>query len=90
MGRKTVNVSMIVDYCNTRLGAFEFTKSERESLISLCDNVLLSIDNYKGFRYLTNNELPRDELPGVRYNGTDILPPDERFQNTDHTRIRYS
>lgn len=88
--RKTVEVSKLVDVANTMLASEGTSKEFRQGVILMIENVLFETGNYNGFRYLTNNELPEDIEPGVRYNGQEILPFEERFVNTDATRVMYS
>lgn len=91
--RKTVEIESLVDYVNGIL-ASERNDTEardlRQGAILVLEQALCLTDNYDGFRYLTNNELPDNIKPGVRYDGTQILDYPERFDDTDDTRRMYN
>lgn len=90
--RKTADISAIKEEVNRLLkGTWPSnTKEFRMGAIVLLENILWQADSYRGFRYLTNHELPGDVLPGVRYRADGTLPDyPERFLNTDDTRRVY-
>lgn len=89
MARKTVDVKALVESFNTVFAQSTCDKLIRKGQIIVIENILMTTNNYKGFRYLLQNEVPAGELPGVRHDVRGILPPDMRFENTDDTRVMY-
>jgi hypothetical protein len=90
--RKTADISAIIDSANRILkGTWSSnTKEYRSGVIVMLENILMEAQYHRGFRYLTNHELPGDVLPGVRYRADGTLPDyNERFANTDDTRRVY-
>lgn len=90
--RKTADISAIKDEVNRILrGTWPGnTKDFRQGVIVLLENILWQADNYRGYRYLTNHELPGDVEPGVRYKADGTAHSyEERFLNTDTTRRVY-
>ena len=95
--RKTVNVDFIVTVVNSMLANGIDTpelESIRMGAIILLECVLHETGNYKGFRYLIDEEVPQGR-PGVRYedgpNGFRVPCQDiqKRFENCDETRRQY-
>jgi hypothetical protein len=67
----------------------------RDTMITFLENVLMETGNYKGFRYLIEEDMAKSEygvIPG-RYvpTGVDLteLTIDQQFANTDCTRVQY-
>lgn len=90
MARKTVDVSKMVDTVNEVLAQSECTPDMRQGMMNLLENVLHETGNYKGFRYLAINEVPKGELPGINGNlGDNPKDYEARFANTDNTRVQY-
>ena len=90
--RKTADISAIIETANRILAGTwpSNTKEYRTGVIVMLENILNGADHWRGFRYLTNHELPDDVLPGVRYRADGSLPDyNERFFNTDDTRRVY-
>ena len=90
--RKTADISTVIETANRILkGTWQGnTREFRIGVIVMLENILMDADRLKGFRYLTNHELPGDVLPGVRYRADGTLPDyEERFANTDDTRRVY-
>ena len=90
--RKTADISDIVKEANRLLaGTWSAnTKEFRNGVIVMLENLLWQADRYRGYRYLTNHELPGDIEPGVRYRANGEIPDYvERFLNTDNTRRVY-
>ena len=89
MARKTFEVETLKNRINSHLAAGgSFDKHYRVALITLLESILHETGNYKGFRYLLEDQCPG--LPGINY--LDGQPhPDyvERFKNTDSTRVEY-
>jgi len=95
MSRKTIKVSEILNTVNKLCQTSHGPSAEwRQGMLYLLENVLHKTHNYKGFVYLTVEQVPAGELPGINYikvNGTMVPHPDhnKRFENTDSTRVRY-
>ena len=92
MARKTINVETIKDWANeqlvsdSRLGQFRpVGRGYRHGIMNMIENVLMSTDNYKGFRYLGKDEVPKGHPPGIYRNHRD----EPVFTDTDNTRVRY-
>ena len=90
--RKTADISAIIETAN-RILAGQWpanTKEYRAGVIVMLENILHAADHWRGYRYLTNHELPGDVEPGVRYRANGEIPDyEERFLNTDDTRRVY-
>jgi hypothetical protein len=96
MARKTIDVENVKGMANRALEAsmrWSETESKyvpvdrywRQGVMLMVEQVLMSTDNYKGFRYLSIDEVPTACTPGIRRDrGTD-----NQFDNTDNTRVRY-
>tara|TARA_B100000809_G_scaffold237517_1_gene257417 strand:+ start:136 stop:432 length:297 start_codon:yes stop_codon:yes gene_type:complete len=94
--RKTINVEDLKDFANNQLASsvryerqkesFEGIDAElRKGVMMMLENVLMSTDNYKGFRYLAIDEVPTGCTPGIRRD----RGQEKQFDNTDNTRVRY-
>jgi hypothetical protein len=90
MPRKTIEVDKLVTAVNGVLAKHNGSREIRQGMINLLDYALHETGNYRGFRYLMQDEVPDGALPGVRYENGEILPYPERFHNTDFTRVQYS
>ena len=93
--RKTINVEDVKAWANTNLslaprGAgndayVETDRAWRQGVMTMLENVLMSTDNYRGFRYLAIDEVPTGCTPGIRRDRGE----EKKFENTDNTRVRY-
>ena len=94
--RKTIEVEKVKDMANRALVASMRWSNEdgkyvavdrywRQGVMLVAEQVLMESDNYKGFGYLSEDDVPKGELPGIRLNNQ--IP--DRFENTDNTRVRY-
>jgi hypothetical protein len=94
--RKTINVEDLKDFANNQLASsvryerqkesFEGIDAElRKGVMMMLENILMSTDNYKGFRYLALDEVPTGCTPGIRRD----RGQEKQFENTDNTRVRY-
>lgn len=90
MARKTLDVQICKDMVN-RFLAEKNLNSQREAMIALFTEMLMSHGAYNGFRYLCVTKVPAGELPGIRVdsNGEPHAKYDERFLRTDPTRIQF-
>lgn len=89
--RKTINIEVVREKVNRMLRDSHqddhVDRAYREGVISILEDILHDTGNYKGFRYLTQDELFTNCIPGVR-RGED-LSYEEKFINTDGTRRYY-
>ena len=89
--RKTINVESVRALVNGMLKDSaqddHVDRAYREGAISVLEEILHESGNYRGFRYLTANELPKACVPGVHRG--DELTFEEKFINTDGTRRFY-
>ena len=92
MAKKTISIKRIVEIVNERNEKSTCGKGEREGWNSLLETILLETDNYEGFTFLTDSQVPSTEKPGIRgENRPDLTASDiaDRFEDTDHTRLVY-
>lgn len=83
--RKTFSVKDFKDHINRELKADDdFPKDHRRGLIDALELVLRQTGNYQGFRYLTKEEIPVNQLPGIYWINNNPV-----FDNTDSTRVHY-
>jgi hypothetical protein len=85
MPRKTVDVLHVVEYVNRHLRSPASTVESRNALRNLAEDVLMTSDNYRGYAYLDEKEVPAGELPGIRYTEEGSVI----FDNVDRSRVRY-
>lgn len=92
-GNKTFSVQAFKEYVNDALSSDSLEPKERQVLMTTLEHVLFSSRNYKGFGYLTDEQVPRGQLPGVNYTQDKPRLPhpdyEKRFANTDKTRVFY-
>jgi hypothetical protein len=88
--KKTFSVAEFKDACNNTL-ASDFTchPKYREGIIIALEHVLHATGNYRGYSYLTKDQVPNGELPGIN-TPIEELSYEDRFKNTDYTRRYYS
>ena len=88
--RKTVKVDELIDQANLMLRVSTCDPEVRQGIINFLEHFLWETGNYKGFRYLLQEEVPEGEKPGVVYeNGLPHSDYDLRFKDTDRTRVQY-
>lgn len=89
MIRKTISVETIKSMVNdVLLNSEDNYKEGRESLTFFLERVLMNSGNYKGFRYLHVADMKESEY-GTTLGINDTCDENEKFKNTDHTRVRY-
>ena len=91
MAAKAIRDFMIeqVTIINEILAKSKCSADRRQGQIDVIMNMLHRAKMYKGFTYLSLDEVPDGELPGIVIHGTiENTPADVRFANTDSTRIR--
>lgn len=83
--RKTVKVKEIIDNINEQLAnSPDYYKEIRKGLMIVAEDILFSSNNYCGFGYLADFDVPEGFSCGVR--NVEGLP---NFENTDGTRVKY-
>jgi len=89
-GRKTFSVEKFKKYVNDFcLHSADNKQQAREYLGLYLEKILVETNNYKGFNYLTR-EMMKNSREGLSIGMNDLtLPYEERFENTDYTRIYY-
>lgn len=87
--RKTIEVSKLVEYSNHLLRHNQTTEEQRIGVIKLAEQMLHETGNYKGFRYLSADEV--SGRPGINFNkrGYPVSDLEQRFKDTDQTRIQF-
>lgn len=88
--RKTVSVEFVVNRANTMLAKSTCSAEVRQGVINFLEDILHETGNYKGFRYLLQEEIPEGQKPGVNYlDGVPHWDYELRFKDTDCTRVQY-
>jgi hypothetical protein len=77
MARQTINVNTLRIDANRILSQSTCNPERREGVIALLEHVLTQTGNYHGFRYLTADEVPLGELPGIVRTSGEARFPDE-------------
>ncbi len=91
MPRKTVDVEAFKDMTNQILRNSTADRDLRRGWCGALEWILHETGNYRGYRYLTIDEVPGEGLPGIRTDGEgNPLPEDLRWQSCDDTRRQYS
>jgi hypothetical protein len=83
---KTIKVVDIIARVNARNRCSTCPAETRQGWNSLLEEVLAATDNYAGFGYLKETEVPRGEQPGIAGNGT--FPDESRRTYCIHPRLR--
>jgi hypothetical protein len=87
MAKTTIKVDELKSMINLAIASDCSLRSEvRAAYANLLEQVLNNTGNYKGYRYLTENEIPVGFKPGIRTWSTSA---EKRFDNTDNTRVEY-
>ena len=89
MARKTIKVADVVGFVNDELARVNLTVEGRQAMMLLAERVLHEAGCYKGFCYLSEHDLPKEVKPGIRYYGIDGISDEDRFDDTDRTRVQY-
>ena len=88
--RKTFDIEAFKSQINSSLKHSTCDADVRRGMIFCLETVLHDAGAYAGFRFLDQNEVCEDFLPGVRVDAAGaVLPFEERFINTDATRVEY-
>jgi len=86
--KKTIHVDEITAMANELLAYDSHNKEFRQGVSVLIEAILHRTNNYRGYRFLTQNETFTDVLPGTREFNKETGR--FNFENTDNTRIKYS
>ena len=91
--RKTIAVESIKNRVNSMLlHSSDSNQYTRDTMITFLENVLMETGNYKGFRYLIEEDMEKSEygiIPGRHFPTGVELTIDQQFANTDCTRVQY-
>jgi len=92
--KKTFNVDAFRKSVNHTLAISTCSADMRQGMINTLEEILHQTENYKGFKYLMQGQVPAGEKPGIFVNFTGLIestPVDERFDPalTDSTRVWY-
>ena len=93
--RKTFKVSELTDMVNHFLAnSFYTDPATRKGMMVVLESVLNETGNYKGYRYLSKQEVPKNQKPGINeecYDKIDWTNVDDiqLFENCDYTRVFY-
>jgi hypothetical protein len=90
--RKTFDVQEFKTSINRMLAGSVISPEGRKSMMIVLEDVLMQTGNYKGYRYLGENEVPFGHPPGINnsaYEITDKPSTEDLFFLTDDTRICY-
>jgi hypothetical protein len=89
MPRKTVKIEKIIEMGNKVLMNDTHDPEFRSGVKLMLENILHESGTYRGFRFLTQEEVPQGEAPGIHYEDGLPAPYPERFENTDSTRVKF-
>lgn len=93
MGRKTFKVEDFKDKVNgILLHTPDRSLEAREQSMALLESVLHETGNYSGFGYLDVDDMVGSDngnTVGINDTVSKKLPYDERFADTDRTRVKY-
>lgn len=66
MRKRTQHLQAAVDMANRMLADSTCSAETRRGIIALTDSMLFAAGQYRGFSYLTQNEVPEGQEPGIR------------------------
>ena len=95
MARQTMNVDALREEVNRMIKESVCSREVRQGMASVLEVALHRTGNYNGFAYLTANDVPKKQLPGINTVPGNWMAMDEqvlydkRFENTDDSRRRY-
>ena len=90
MARQTLQIARAVEIANGMLRNSVVPPEERKAIIVLIETVLHETTNYRGFRYLTADEVPLGHKPGIarQSDGVSNVYPDESRRAYFHPKVR--
>ena len=74
------------------LNSSDSDRYARDTMITFIENILMETGNYKGFRYLIEEDMAKSEygiVPGRHFTTGIDLTYDQQFNDTDCTRVQY-
>lgn len=80
--RKTVDVDEFRIKVNDMIALSTCSPEGRKGMMLVLEEVLHSTNNYRGFGYLRQKDVPEGELPG-------IVDVENGFEFPDPTRVQY-
>jgi len=86
MPRKTIEVEHVKQYVNGFCAAKGGSRDARQAVTTVFESILFATGNYRGFRYLSQDELSEFDVPGIK---TDYDGSNSNFVDTDGTRVYY-
>lgn len=89
MARKTIKIDEFRDVINNSLATHTGGVEYGEGLIAALESALRLANQYHGFRYLEQHEVPDGELPGIYWVEDADGNTDPVFANTNSTRVHY-
>ncbi len=87
MSRKTFNVEEVRIMINEILAVSTCSPDIRKGQMNVLEHVLHSTGNYRGYAYLTADQVPSGQLPGINWGH--VGDYEASFFNTDNTRVVY-
>lgn len=77
---KTIRVSEVVKKVNQMLAESTCSREERLAMCSVLETILFSTNNYRGYSFLSQKEVPAGEKPGIGMSpeGKTVFPDDSR------------
>lgn len=87
--KKTVKVENLRDTINDMLQNSTASRDVRRGMMAVLETVLHETGNYRGFRYLTEVEVPDGCLPGITPGDIIINGVVQNNKFPDDSRVRY-
>lgn len=93
MRKKTIKVEDLKNRMNLFLANYDSKICSEDFVLGqrvLLEEILFETENYFGFNYLKQEQVPVGEKPGIRdYTVSVVEGIDVRFVDTDKNRVRY-
>jgi hypothetical protein len=86
---KTIHVEKVLDYVNDMLATSTCVPDVRHGMILVLSEILHKTDNYVGFRYLLDGEVPEGQEPGIRWSDGERTDGYRDREYPDDTRRQY-
>ena len=87
--QKTIPVEELVRTINHLLATHTSTPDYALGLIVALEQILNQTNNYRGYQYLEQHEVPKGFQPGIIWEEGQQGRKEATFLNTDPTRVRY-
>lgn len=84
MRHNTVRISDLVNDVNERNSKSTCTPEMRRGWNLLLEGILHNADNYHGYRFLSQREVPEGELPGIAGTEGKYTFPDDTRRHYNH------